>query len=64
LTNGLTVVRCDGTSRAYCRRKRNQGKCHIPAVICLARRRVDALYALIRDHRTWQPEAPAPMVAA
>jgi hypothetical protein len=37
---------------------RDQGKRPIPATICLARRRTNVLYALIRDNRTWQPDSP------
>lgn len=53
--SALTAIRCDPTSKAYYQRKRDQGKRPIPATICLARRRVNVLYALIRDNRTWHP---------
>lgn len=56
--SALTAIRCDPVSRAYYQRKRDEGKRHIPATICLARRRVNVLYALIRDNRTWQPDSP------
>lgn len=56
--SALTAIRCDPHSRAYYQRKRDQGKRPIPATICLARRRTNVLYALIRDNRTWQPESP------
>jgi transposase len=56
--SALTATRCDPTSRAYYQRKRDEGKRPIPATICLARRRTNVLYALIRDNRTWQPESP------
>lgn len=56
--SALNAIRCDPNSRDYYQRKRSQGKKHIPATICLARRRVNVLYALIRDNRTWQPETP------
>jgi transposase len=56
--SALTAIRCDPHSRAYYQRKRNQGKRSIPATICLARRRTNVLYALIRDNRTWQPDSP------
>jgi hypothetical protein len=54
----LTAIRCDADSRAYYQRKWNQGNRPIPATICLARRRTNILYALIRDNRTWQPDSP------
>lgn len=56
--SALTAIRCDPHSRAYYQRKRDQGKRSIPATICLARRRTNVLYALIRDNRTWQPDSP------
>jgi transposase len=56
--SALTAIRCDPHSRAYYQRKRDEGKRPIPATICLARRRTNVLYALIRDNRTWQPDSP------
>jgi transposase len=56
--SALTAIRCDPHSKAYYQRKRDQGKRPIPATICLARRRTNVLYALIRDNRTWQPDSP------
>lgn len=56
--SALTAIRCDPASRTYYQRKREQGKRPIPAIICLARRRTNVLYALIRDNRTWQPDSP------
>jgi transposase len=56
--SALTSIRCDDHSRAYYQRKREEGKRPIPATICLARRRTNVLYALIRDNRTWQPDSP------
>lgn len=56
--SALTAIRCDPSSKAYYQRKRDEGKRPIPATICLARRRTNILYVLIRDNRTWQPESP------
>lgn len=56
--SALTAIRCDPQSRAYYQSKRDEGKRSIQATICLARRRTNVLYALIRDHRTWQPDSP------
>ena len=39
----------DSSSRAYYDRKRAQGKRHNAALICLARRRADVLFAMLRD---------------
>jgi transposase len=55
--SALTAIRCDPYSRAYYQRKRDEGKRPTPATICLARRRTNVLYALIRDNRTWQPDS-------
>jgi transposase len=60
----LTAIRCDPASRAYYQRKRAEGKRHVQAVICLARRRTNVLWALLRDHRTWQPQPPVNAQAA
>ncbi|MEW2386367.1 IS110 family transposase [Micromonospora sp. NPDC047707] len=57
--SALTSMRCHPESRAYYDRKRAEGKRPIQAVICLARRRTNVLWALIRDNRAWQKEPPA-----
>lgn len=49
----------DPTSRAYYDRKRAQGKRHNAALICLARRRVDVLFAMLRDRTPYQHPTPA-----
>ena len=49
----------DPPSRTYYDRKRAQGKKHNAAIICLARRRCDVLYAMLRDGTLYQPPAPA-----
>jgi transposase len=54
----LTAIRCDSAAKEYYQRKRAEGKRAIPAVICLARRRTNVLWALLRDNRTWQPQPP------
>lgn len=56
--SALTAARCDPRSKVYYQSKRDQGKKPIQATICLARRRTNVLYALIRDNRTWQPDSP------
>ncbi|GID93430.1 hypothetical protein Adi01nite_28420 [Amorphoplanes digitatis] len=45
----------DPVGRAYYDRKRAQGKRHNAALICLARRRVDVLFAMLRDRVPYQP---------
>ncbi|PIE26340.1 MAG: IS110 family transposase, partial [Micrococcales bacterium] len=44
----------DPVSRAYYDRKRDQGKKHNAALTCLARRRCDVLYAMLRDRTLYQ----------
>jgi transposase len=51
-------------SRAYYDRKRAQGKRHNAALICLARRRVDVLFAMLRDHKPYQTPTPDHALAA
>jgi len=51
----------DPTSRAYYDRKRSQGKRHNAALICLARRRVDVIFAMLRDREPYQhPDTQSP----
>ena len=45
----------DPVSRAYYDRKRAEGKKHNAALICLARRRSDVIYAMLRDKQPYQP---------
>ena len=44
-------------SREYYQRKRAEGKMHDQAVVALARRRVNVLWAMLRDGTTYR-EAP------
>lgn len=48
----------DPASRSYYDRKINQGKRHHQAVIALARRRCDVLFAMLRDGALYSPIAP------
>lgn len=45
-------------SRAYYDRKRREGKHHIAALIALARRRIDVLFAMLRDGTFYEPPTP------
>ncbi|WP_274919660.1 IS110 family transposase [Streptomyces sp. WZ-12] len=57
-TSALISIRnCDASRRFY-ERKRAEGKRHTQAVLALARRRVNVLWALIRDGRCFQRELP------
>lgn len=48
----------DGPSRAFYQRKRDEGKRHVQALIALARRLVNLVWALIRDNRTFTTTPP------
>ncbi|WP_332874976.1 transposase [Streptomyces geranii] len=61
-TSALFSIRHCEDSRRFYDRKRSEGKRHIQAVLALARRRVNVLWALLRDRRTYQavpPTAPS-----
>lgn len=53
-----------GPNRDYYLKKRAHGASHSQAVIALARRRIDVLWALLRDNRTWTAAPPATPQAA
>jgi len=53
------AVRTDPISRAYYDRKRTEGKTHTQAVIALARRRLNVMWAMLRDHAAYQPATTA-----
>src|SRR5271166_1345542 len=52
------ATRTDAASRTYYDRKRTEGKRHTQAVLALARRRLNVLWAMLRDNKTYQPPAP------
>jgi transposase len=58
--SAFTALR-DPASRAYYDRKRAQGKRHNAALICLARRRVDVPFAMLRDGASTSPDRHAPL---
>ncbi|MGN9837685.1 hypothetical protein ACTMTI_06155 [Nonomuraea sp. H19] len=59
----LISIRCHLDSRAFYERKRAEGKLHTQAVLALARRRVNVLWALIRDRRCYAAIPPRPQAA-
>lgn len=62
-TSALVSIRCHAQSRIFYDRKRSEGKRHTQAVLSLARRRVNVLWALLRDQRCFE-SAPPPAIAA
>jgi transposase len=58
------IKRPDGPSRAFYLRKRGEGKRHTQALIALARRLVDVIWALLRDGREFHPSPPVTATAA
>jgi transposase len=53
----------DPTSRTYYDRKRAEGKKHNAALICLARRRCDVLYTMLRNGTHYRHPEPTPAAA-
>jgi transposase len=56
--SALSSLSAPGPNRDYYQRKRAQGRKHQPALMALARRRVDVLWALLRDNRCFELAAP------
>ncbi|MEV0570595.1 IS110 family transposase [Dactylosporangium sp. NPDC050588] len=54
----LSSIKAGGASSAYYQRKRGENRMHQQAILALARRLVDVLWALLRDNRTFSPAAP------
>ncbi|MEE1770972.1 IS110 family transposase, partial [Streptomyces sp. JV185] len=59
LSAQVAAVHCP-QSKTFYQRKRAEGKSHKQAVLALARRRLNVLWALIRDHRTFEAVTPGP----
>jgi transposase len=53
--SAFASLRCSAHSRAFYDRKRREGKKHTQALIALARRRVNVLWAMLRDGTTFEP---------
>ncbi|WP_035841563.1 IS110 family RNA-guided transposase [Kitasatospora azatica] len=62
-TSALISIRCCEESRRFYDRKRAEGKRHTQAVLALARRRVNVLWALLRDGRCYEPLPPVTAAA-
>jgi transposase len=57
--SAMISIRCNADSRRFYDRKRTEGKSHSQAVLALARRRVNVIWALTRDQRIYHPIPPA-----
>jgi transposase len=58
----LSSLKNSPASRIYYDRKRGEGKSHKQALIALARRRINVLWAMLRDHTIYQE--PTPRISA
>jgi len=47
-------------SRRYYARKRSEGKSHKQAILALARRRINVIWAMLRDNQPYRPTEPEP----
>jgi transposase len=56
----LSSLKNSPASRAYYNRKRREGKSHKQALLALARRRINVLWAMLRDHTLYQEPAEIP----
>ena len=54
----LSSLKNSPASRTYYDRKRGEGKSHKQALIALARRRINVLWAMLRDHTIYQEPMP------
>jgi len=60
----LSSLKNSPASRSFYERKRAEGKSHKQALIALARRRINVLWAMLADRTTYQEPLPAPAAAA
>ncbi|MCQ4152384.1 IS110 family transposase [Rhodococcus qingshengii] len=54
----LSSLKNSPASRMFYDRKRKEGKSHKQALIALARRRINVIWAMLRDHTTYQEPVP------
>ncbi|MEF2978098.1 IS110 family transposase [Subtercola sp. YIM 133946] len=60
----LSSLKNSAASRTFYDRKRAEGKTHKQALIALARRRIDVIWAMLRDHKPYlEPLAKLPLAA-
>ena len=63
-TSAMISIQHSPASKIFYDRKRAERKRHGQAVLALARRRVDVLWAMLRDQRTYQERLPTLAAAA
>lgn len=63
-TSALISIQRSHASKIFYDRKRAEGKRHSQAVLALARRRVDVMWAMLRDQRHYQERPPNLVLAA
>jgi transposase len=63
-TSALISIQRSPASKAFYDRKRAEGKRHSQAVLALARRRVNVLWAMLRDGQLYEERAPLSVLAA
>lgn len=51
-----TAARVCPQSAVYYQRKREEGESHVQAVLCLARRRINVIFAMLRGNRAFQTD--------
>ena len=61
--SSMNAVRSDEPSKIYYDRKRSEGKVHVQAILSLSRRRVNVLWAMLRDNTPYVARIPAPTAA-
>ncbi|MFI6576203.1 IS110 family transposase [Nocardiopsis sp. NPDC050513] len=61
--SALASLKCCPASKAYYQRKRSEGKGHKQALLALARRRANVLWAMIRDGACYQATPPVTAAA-
>ena len=60
----MISIQYSPASKTYYDAKRAQGKRHTQAVLALARRRVNVLWVMLRDHRPYQEQPLKHVLAA
>ncbi|MFR9481206.1 IS110 family transposase [Corynebacterium amycolatum] len=61
--SAFAVIRSHEPTRRYYQRKRAEGKRHNAAVICLARRRCNVIYAMLKNKEFFREIPPRPVAA-